>query len=141
MREYEAMIIAKAELQEAELSKIVSKWESIIGVNGGQVIKKDAWGVRRLAYPINKQVRGNYIVYDVATDQKNIQELERVLKLDENVLRAMVVKLADTVNVDERRIELQKQAEEATLRAAELAREKADSESFQARRGSHRDDE
>ncbi len=141
MREYEAMIIAKAELPEAELSKMVSKWESIIGTNGGQVVKKDSWGVRRLAYPIQKQSRGNYMVYDVATDSENMIELERILKLDENVLRSMIVKLADTVNVDERRIELQKQAEEAALRAAELAREKADTESFQARRGSNRDDE
>ncbi|MES2615994.1 MAG: 30S ribosomal protein S6 [Bdellovibrionota bacterium] len=141
MREYEAMIIARAELQEAELSKMVSKWEAVIGTGGGQVVKKDTWGVRRLAYPINKQNRGNYIVYDLATDSGNVLELERILKLDENVLRAMIVKLADTVNVDARRIELQKQAEEAALRAAELAREKADSESFQARRGSHRDDE
>ncbi len=141
MREYEAMIIAKAELPEAELSKMVSKWETIMGVNGGQVVKKDAWGVRRLAYPINKQTRGNYIVYDVATAQENIHELERILKLDENVLRSMIVKLSDTINVEERRIELQKQAEEAAQRAAELAREKADSESFQARRGGHRDEE
>ena len=141
MREYEAMIIAKAELQETELSKMVAKWESIMSIGGGQVVKKDSWGVRRLAYPIEKQTRGNYTVYDVATDSANILELERILKLDENVIRAMIVKLADTVNVDERRIELQKQAEESALRAAELAREKADSESFQARRGSHRDDE
>ena len=141
MREYEAMIVAKAELPEAELTKMVAKWESIMAIDGGQVVKKEAWGVRRLAYPINKQTRANYMVYDVATDSANILELERVLKLDENVLRAMIIKLADTVNVDERRIELQKQAEEAALRAAELAREKADSESFQARRGSHRDDE
>lgn len=141
MREYEAMIIAKAELQEADLSKMAAKWESIIGTNGGQVVKKDTWGVRRLAYPINKQNRGNYMVYDVATDSDNIQELERILKLDENVLRAMIIKLADTVNVEQRRLELQKQAEEAALRAAEAAREKADAESFQARRGSHRDDE
>ena len=112
MREYEAMIIAKADLPEAELSKMVSKWETIIGTDGGQVVKKETWGVRRLAYPINKQTRGNYFVYDVATNQTNIHELERVLKLEENVLRSMVIKLADSVNVEARRLELQKQAEE-----------------------------
>lgn len=141
MREYEAMIVAKAELPEAELSKMVTKWESIMSNNGGQVVKKETWGIRRLAYPIQKQTRANYMVYDVATDAENIMELERVLKLDENVLRSMIIKLADTVNVEERRIELQKQAEEAALRAAEMAREKADTESFQARRGHNRDDE
>ncbi len=139
MREYEAMIIAKADLPEAELSKMVSKWETIIGTDGGQVVKKETWGVRRLAYPINKQNRGNYFVYDVATNQVNIHELERILKLEENVLRSMVIKLADHVNVDDRRLELQKQAEAAAQRAAEAAREKADSESLGARRG--RDEE
>ncbi|WP_186647028.1 30S ribosomal protein S6 [Fluviispira vulneris] len=139
MREYEAMIIAKADLPEAELSKMVSKWEAIIGTDGGQVVKKDTWGVRRLAYPINKQNRGNYFVYDVATNQANIHELERVLKLEENVLRSMVIKLADNVNVENRRLELQQQAEAAAQRAAEAAREKAESESLGARRG--RDDE
>jgi small subunit ribosomal protein S6 len=141
MREYEAMIVAKADLNEAELSKMVTKWESIIALDGGEVVKKDSWGVRRLAYPINKQVRGNYMVYDIATKSENMLELERILKLDQNVIRSMIVKLADNVNVAERRLELQKQAEEAAIKAAELAREKADAESFQARRGSHRDDE
>ena len=139
MREYEAMIIAKADLPEAELSKMVSKWETIIGTDGGQVVKKETWGVRRLAYPINKQNRGNYFVYDIATNQANVHELERVLKLEENVLRSMVIKLADNVNVEDRRLELQKQAEAAAQRAAEAAREKAESESLGARRG--RDDE
>ncbi|WP_158998441.1 30S ribosomal protein S6 [Pigmentibacter ruber] len=135
MREYEAMIIAKADLPEAELSKMVSKWETIIGADGGQVVKKETWGVRRLAYPINKQTRGNYFVYDVATNQANIHELERILKLEENVLRSMVIKLADSVNVEARRLELQKQAEAAAQRAAEAAREKAEAESLGARRG------
>ncbi|KAB8037956.1 30S ribosomal protein S6 [Silvanigrella paludirubra] len=139
MREYEAMIIAKADLPEPELSKMVSKWETIIGTDGGQVVKKETWGVRRLAYPINKQNRGNYFVYDIATNQANVHELERVLKLEENVLRSMVIKLADNVNVEDRRLELQKQAEAAAQRAAEAAREKAESESLGARRG--RDDE
>lgn len=139
MREYEAMIIAKADLPEAELSKMVSKWETIIGTDGGQVVKKETWGIRRLAYPINKQNRGNYFVYDIATNQVNIHELERVLKLEENVLRSMVIKLADHVDVEARRLELQKQAEAAAQRAAEAAREKAESESLGARRG--RDEE
>ena len=139
MREYEAMIIAKADLPEPELSKMVSKWETIIGTDGGQVVKKETWGVRRLAYPINKQNRGNYFVYDIATNQANVHELERILKLEENVLRSMVIKLADNVNVEDRRLELQKQAEAAAQRAAEAAREKAESESLGARRG--RDDE
>jgi small subunit ribosomal protein S6 len=132
MREYEAMIVAKADLPEAELTKMVSKWESIVAVDGGQIIKKDVWGPRRLSYPINKQNRGSYYVYDLATSSDNIAELSRILKIDqENVLRSIIIKLADHVDVDARRIELQKKAEEA----AEAAREKAEMESMAARRG------
>ncbi len=141
MREYETMIIARSDLPEAELSKMVSRWESIIGNQGGEVIKKDAWGVRRLAYEINKQSRGNYFLYDVATTQDNIIELQRILKLDENVLRSLIVKLDDSVNVETRKIEIQKAAEEAVEKAHEAAREKAESESVGARRGNHASDE
>jgi small subunit ribosomal protein S6 len=135
MREYEAMIIAKADLPEAELSKLTSRWENIIGTDGGEIIRKDNWGVRKLAYPINKQSRGYYVVYDVATTQENIKELDRVLKLDEGVLRSMVIKLDDDVDVEVRKIELQKEVEAAALRAQEAARERAEGDSMAARRG------
>lgn len=135
MREYETMLVVKPDLPEADLTKMVARWESIVGTDGGEIIKKEMWGVKRLAYPILKNTRGNYFVYDVATHQNNIKELERIVKLDENVLRSMFIKLADKVNVADRRVQLQKQAEDAALRAAEAARERAEAESFSARRG------
>jgi small subunit ribosomal protein S6 len=141
MREYEAMIITKPDLPEAELSKMLARWEVIIGTNGGQIIRKDTWGVRKLAYPINKVTRGVYHIYDVATTQEDARELERILKLDENVLRSLIIKLSDKVNVEARRVELQKQAEAAATRAAEQARERAEGDSMSARRGSPRDEE
>lgn len=140
MREYEALIIAKADLPEAELNKMITRWENIITHKGGQIVRKDVWGVRRLAYPINRHSRGYYFVYDVAAVAEQITELDRILKLDENVLRTMIIKLADTVNVEARRIELQKLAEAAAARAAEANRERAENESMSARRGS-RDEE
>lgn len=135
MREYETMIITKSDLPEADLTKLVNRWEALMTNNGGEIIKKDVWGVRRLAYEIDDNTRGNYMVYDVASNQEDIVELQRILKLDENVLRAMVIKLADTVNVEARKIELQKAAEEAAQRANESARDRADSDSSHARRG------
>lgn len=140
MREYEAMIVAKADLPEADLTKMVTRWESILTSDGGQIIKKDTWGVKRLAYQINKQNRGNYFVYDVASTQANVHELERINRIDENVLRSMVIKLKDNVDVEARRVELKKLEEEAALKAAEAAREKVEVESLGARRN-NRDEE
>ena len=134
MREYETMIIAKPDLPEAELSKMIAKVEGIVAANGGQIIKKDSWGVRKLAYPIGKSTRGLYFVYDVAATQADVTELERVLKLDEGVLRSISIKISDNVNVETRKVELQKLAEAAALRAAEAARDRADGDSFAARR-------
>lgn len=120
---------------------MLTRWEGIIGENGGQIIRKDSWGVRKLAYPINKVTRGVYHVLDVAASTENARELERILKLDENVLRALIIKLSDKVDVEARRIELQKQAEAAASKAAEQARERAESDSMSARRSSHPRDE
>jgi small subunit ribosomal protein S6 len=134
MREYEAMIIAKPDLPEAELSKMIAKVEGIMTASGGQIIKKDSWGVRKLAYPIGKSTRGLYFVYDIAATQTDVTELDRVMKLDEGVLRSLSLKLADSVDVETRKVELQKLAEAAALRAAEAARDRADGDSFSARR-------
>ena len=141
MREYEAIIIVKPDLPEAELTKMVGRWESIIGTEGGQIIKKDSWGVRKLAYPIRKVTRGSFFVYDVATSQTNIRELDRVLKLDENVLRSLAIKLGENVDVEQRKVELAKLAEAAALRAAESMRDRADGDSMSARRGPRQDSE
>lgn len=141
MREYEAMIISKMDIPEPELTKMINKWESIVATNGGEIVKKETWGVRRFAYPIKKQNRGNYFVYDVATTQENIAELERVLKFDENVIRSLIIKLADNINVAERRLELQKQLEEASRREAETAREKTENDVMSARRGAREEAE
>ena len=141
MREYEAIIIVKPDLPEAELTKMVGRWESIIGTEGGQIIKKDSWGVRKLAYPIRKVTRGSFFVYDVATTQTNIRELDRVLKLDENVLRSLAIKLGENVDVEQRKVELAKLAEAAALRAAESMRDRADGDSMSARRGPRQDSE
>lgn len=140
MREYEAMIISKLDIPEAELSKMVSRWESIIAENGGEVIKKDDWGARRLAYPIQNQSRAHYYVYDIATHPVNIRELERVLRFDENVLSSMIINLNDDVDVTKRKIDLQKHAEETARREADAVREKTESESMSARRASRDED-
>ncbi len=134
MREYETMIISKLDVPEAEFAKMVTRWESIISENGGEIIKKDTWGARRLAYPIQKNNRAHYCVYDIATHPENMLELERVLKFDENVLRSLVINLDDNVDVSKRRLDLQKHAEEVARREAESVREKTDSDSMSARR-------
>lgn len=138
LREYEIMIIAKGDLPESDVLKLHEKWESILTRSGGQMIHKDVWGLKRFAYPIEKQSRGHYVVYDVATPVADAHELKRLLKNDENVVRSLFLRLSDKVDIEGRRTYLRQQAEAAAQRASELARERAENDSMDARRGGQR---
>ena len=108
LREYEFTFVAKGDLPEAERAKVIHGYEEILKRNGGEVLKKDDWGTKKLAYPIKKTFKGHYVFYDVASLPENIAECERLLKIDENVLRYLVVKTADTVDIEVRKAELAK---------------------------------
>ena len=112
MREYEIILVTRSDIPEAEHKKLTDRWDGILTEDGGEFIHRDIWGNRKLAYPINKQTRGHYSLYNVATQQPNVKELDRVLRLDENVLRFMIIKLSDKVDIAARKEELEKKAQE-----------------------------
>lgn len=109
MREYEILVITKPDLPEADISKTTERWEGIMKLNGGQILKKDNWGAKRLAYPIQKFSRGVYHVYNVSTASENVKELDRVMRIDENVLRNLSLVVAENCDVEKRKSELDKQ--------------------------------
>lgn len=110
LREYEFTVVAKADVPDAERAKVFENYEAILKRNGGQFIKRDDWGVKKLAYPIKKSFRGHYVFYDVASTPDNIAECERLMRIDDNMLRYMVIKTADDVDVEARKVELAKAA-------------------------------
>ena len=109
MREYEIMVITKPDLPETDIAKTIDRWENIIKTDGGEILKKDNWGAKRLAYPIEKFNRGVYHVYNVATKAENVKELDRVMRIDEGVLRNMSIQISEKCDVDARKAELSKQ--------------------------------
>ena len=88
MRLYEVVYIFDPALEE---SAIEAKIEKFNGLLGGTIRETDVWGVRQLAYPINKQNQGAYVVVQVETDPENLPEFERQVKLDDDVMRYLVV--------------------------------------------------
>ena len=108
VREYEFTIITNGHLTEADTKTVLEKYENILTAEGGQIIKKDVWGSRKLSFPIKKQYRGHYVCYDLAAVPVSIAEAERLMKIDDNVLRYLNVKLGDMVDVDARKAELAK---------------------------------
>ncbi len=107
-REYEFTVIASGNLQDADKNKLFEKYEGIFLADGGEVLKRDDWGNRRLAYPIKEQFRGHYVNYDFVGKPEHLAEAERLMRIDENILRYMSVRIGENVDVNERRAEIAK---------------------------------
>lgn len=118
LREYEFTVITRPDLSEEDNKKALARYEEILLRDGGEIIEKEIWNNYRMSYPIKKFFRAHYAFYDFATKKENIAEVERVIRFDENVLRYLNVKLADSVEPEKRRADLKK----AKLLAEERAR-------------------
>ena len=92
MRNYEAMYILKPELEEETIDGIVARFEDVVKNNGGEVVKTDRWGKRRLAYEVNGNTEGFYVLMNFKAPSQTSQELDRVLKIHDDVIRHLVVK-------------------------------------------------
>ena len=108
LREYEITVIGNAQLPEEEVKKLHKKYETVLLQEGGEIIKKSHWGNKKLAFPIKKAFRGNFVHYDLTTTSALLAEAERLMRIDENVLRYMSIKIGENVNPAERKAQLAK---------------------------------
>lgn len=92
MNNYEAVIILSANATEEQTVAFGEKMKELISANG-ELTNVEEWGRKTLAYEIKKQTEGVYILFTFASKPSFIAEFERVLRLDEIVLKHMVVKL------------------------------------------------
>jgi small subunit ribosomal protein S6 len=92
MRNYEIMFIAHPDLDDASLNTLLEKAKGWVTSTGGQVAQVDLWGRRRLAYPIRKQSEGQYILMQTQMPPAGTAEVERNMRLTEQVMRFQVVR-------------------------------------------------
>jgi len=95
MRNYEFTFIAHPDVEDEGLTGVTEKVSQFITEGGGQITNVNHWGRRRLAYPIQKQKEGYYVLMQVQLDPKSLGELERKLKLTEEIIRNMLVRAED----------------------------------------------
>jgi small subunit ribosomal protein S6 len=95
MCNYEFTFIVRSDLEDEGMTAVVEKVGQFIADGGGQVTNVDHWGRRRLAYPIQRQKEGYYVLMHVQLDSQSIGELERNLKLTEEVIRYLLVRVED----------------------------------------------
>ena len=92
MREYEAVYIFDSTLEESAVNEKLERFHGLVASeDGGQVTAVDHWGRRQLAYPIDDKQNGYYVVTHFTTEATRLPEFERLLKLDEDLLRYLIV--------------------------------------------------
>ena len=89
---YETVFIARQDLTEAQVKEMTEKFSKIITDQGGKIHKTEHWGLRTLAYRINKNRKGHYVLLETDAAGTAIIELERNLRLNEDVLRSLTVR-------------------------------------------------
>lgn len=92
IRPYELVIVYDSDLNEEQVKEELKKVEETIMAHKGTVIKTDLWGRRQLAYQINKKGYGFYVVLVIQGDNQMVADLERQLRINEQVLRSLCVK-------------------------------------------------
>ena len=92
MRHYEIMIILDPAQDERTVAPSLDKYLDVVRKEKGNVDKVDIWGKRRLAYPIQKKEEGIYVVVDFTCESATVLEVDRLLNLNDSVLRRKVLR-------------------------------------------------
>jgi len=90
---YESVIIFSATLEDPQVDSILSSLEEQMSANGVEITDVEKLGRKRLAYPIQKGKSGFYVIYRFTSPREYITKFERALRLDENVIRFLTIKL------------------------------------------------
>lgn len=91
MRKYELMYIIKPELDEEQTNAVIEKFSTLITDNGGEEPSIDKWGKRRLAYEIKDYREGFYVLVNFMGVPDTAQEIDRVMKISDDILRFMIL--------------------------------------------------
>lgn len=90
---YESVYIARPDISAAQVEALTLRLTEIVEANGGKVTKNEYWGLKNLAYRIKKNRKGHYSLLNVDAPSEALSELERNMRLSEDVLRYLTVKI------------------------------------------------
>ena len=89
MRLYESVFIARQDVSTTQVETLTKDFSAIIENGGGKIHKHEYWGLRTLAYRVKKNRKGHYVMLNLETDPETLAEYERIMGLNEDVLRFM----------------------------------------------------
>ena len=124
---YEHVLIARQDLSNAQAEGLIEHFSAVIGDNGGKVVDHEYWGVKTMAYKINKNRKGHYAYLRTDAPAAAVQEMERLARLHDDVMRVLTIRVEkheDGPSVQmQKRDERERDSEESGEKRAGGARE------------------
>ena len=90
---YECTFVARSDLSKADVEKLTATFSKIVTDMKGSIIKTEYWGLRTLAYKINKMGKGHYTMLGLEASPEALKELERNIGINEDIIRTMTVRV------------------------------------------------
>ncbi|MFV2039005.1 MAG: 30S ribosomal protein S6 [Acidimicrobiales bacterium] len=94
-RAYEMMIIVDSDEDDAMVDDVVSRVETWLTEGGSRLASTEKWGKRKFAYEINHKTEGHYVVVEMVTEPRDMEPLERTLRLADEIVRHKLIRLPD----------------------------------------------
>jgi small subunit ribosomal protein S6 len=95
LRHYETFYLLHPDLSDEERTSISEQLQQIISKGNGEIVKVDPWPLQKLAYRVQKQTQGYYVVMEYSAPAESISELTRRLRLNEGVMKFVITKLSN----------------------------------------------
>ena len=95
MNKYELAVVVNANIEDEERNAVVDKCKALIERFGGQITNVDDWGKKRLAYEIKDSAEGYYVLLNVTAEPACVAEVDRVMKINDDLLKHMIVRVEE----------------------------------------------
>ncbi len=126
-RRYQTVFILPSDSDEGKKKEILDRLDGVVEKGGGIRVKREDWGVRRLAYPIKNHQKGHYFLLDFVGTAQIVAELERHMRMLEDVYRFLTVKTDERVDLEAAKQEQEEERDKEAAREA-AAKEAAEKE-------------
>ena len=90
---YEHVFISRQDLSIPQAEGLIEHFSTILSENGGKVLSQEYWGLKTMAYKINKNRKGHYVLLKSDSPPEAVEEMERLMRLHEDIMRVMTIKV------------------------------------------------
>ena len=90
---YEHVFISRQDLSISQAEGLIEHFSTILSENGGKVLSQEYWGLKTMAYKINKNRKGHYVLLKSDSPPEAVEEMERLMRLHEDIMRVMTIKV------------------------------------------------